>query len=286
MILKQPLPKKERAFATGIFNAGSNVGAILAPTIIPMIVSRDGTHWQYAFLTTGVFSALWLILWLKTYKRPEDHPNLSKAELAHINCDSVVETVTEKLPWRRVVPVRETWAFAVAKITDAAWWFYLFWAGKFLFDQFGLSIKSLALPLITIYVVADIGSVGGGWLSSAFIKRGWSVNRGRKVAMLICAVCVLPVVFAVTFHEAAHGFVAYQFGDDTAQRAGRVTFNPFKHVDPFGTIILPAMLILLRSPFLFGYAKPVPVNFRRLDRPRRDLFTKPRWQRDWWSPRR
>jgi ACS family hexuronate transporter-like MFS transporter len=189
-------PKKERAFATGIFNAGSNVGAILAPTIIPMIVSRDGTHWQYAFLTTGVFSALWLILWLKTYKRPEDHPNLSKAELAHINCDSVVETVTEKLPWRRVVPVRETWAFAVAKITDAAWWFYLFWAGKFLFDQFGLSIKSLALPLITIYVVADIGSVGGGWLSSHLIKKGWTINRARKTTMLICALCILPVMFS------------------------------------------------------------------------------------------
>ena len=82
---------------------------------------------------------------------------------------------------------------------------------------------------------------------------------------------VMPVIFAVTFHEAAHGFIAYQFGDDTAWRAGRVTFNPFKHVDPFGTVILPAMLILLRSPFLFGYAKPVPVNFRRLDRPRRDM---------------
>jgi nitrate/nitrite transporter NarK len=95
-----------------------------------------------------------------------------------------------------VLPVRETWAFAVAKITDAAWWFYLFWAGKFLFDQFGLSIKSLALPLITIYLIADVGSVGGGWLSSHFIKKGWTINRARKTTMLLCALCILPVMFS------------------------------------------------------------------------------------------
>ena len=189
-------PKKERALATGIFNAGSNVGAVLAPTIIPMIVLPDGTRWQYAFLTTGVFSALWVLLWLKTYRRPEGHPHLSQAELAYITSDSLAETSTEKLPWARVLPVRETWAFACAKITDAAWWFYLFWAGKFLFDQFGLNIKSLALPLITIYLLADIGSVGGGWLSSHLIKRGWPINRARKSTMLLCAICILPVMFA------------------------------------------------------------------------------------------
>jgi len=188
-------PKKERALATGIFNAGSNVGAILAPIVIPMIVSQDGTNWQYAFLTTGVFSALWLVLWLKTYKRPEVHPRLSKAELAYINSDSIAETSSEKLPWSRVLPARETWGFAVAKLTDAAWWFYLFWGGKFLFDQFGLSIKSLALPLVVIYVIADIGSIGGGWLSSHWIKKGWTVNRARKTTMLICALCILPVMF-------------------------------------------------------------------------------------------
>ena len=188
-------PKKERALATGIFNAGSNVGAILAPIIIPRIVSQDGTHWQYAFLTTGVFSALWLVLWLKMYKQPEVHPKLSKAELAYINSDCLAETATEKLPWSRVIPVRETWAFAVAKLTDAAWWFYLFWGGKFLFDQFGLSIKNLALPLIVIYVVADIGSIAGGWLSSHLIKKGWTINRARKTTMLICALCILPVMF-------------------------------------------------------------------------------------------
>jgi ACS family hexuronate transporter-like MFS transporter len=188
-------PKKERAFATGIFNAGSNVGAILAPMVIPLVVWPDGTNWQFAFLTTGAFSAVWVVFWWKTYRRPEIHPHLSKAELAYINSDSVAETSTEKLPWSRVVFVRETWAFALAKITDAVWWFYLFWGGKFLFDKFGLSIKNLALPLITIYVLADVGSVVGGWMSSCFIKKGWSVNRARKTTLFICALSILPVMF-------------------------------------------------------------------------------------------
>ena len=188
-------PKKERAFATGIFNAGSNVGAILAPLVIPLIVSPDGTHWQYAFLTTGVFSALWVVAWLKFYGRPETHPRLSSAELAHINSDSVAETSRERVPWLKVLPLRETWAFSAAKITDAAWWFYLFWGGKFLYDRFGLNIKSVALPLITIYVLADGGSIAGGWLSSYFIKKGWPVNRARKTTLLICALCIMPVMF-------------------------------------------------------------------------------------------
>ncbi len=189
-------PKKERAFATGVFNAGSNVGAVLAPLIIPLIVWPDGTNWQFAFLTTGVFSAAWVFLWLKYYHKPEQDLRLSPQELAYINSDSVAETANEKIPWRKVLPVRETWAFSVAKITDAVWWFYLFWGGKYLFDRYGLDIKHLGLPLITIYVLADGGSVAGGWLSSAFIKRGWTVNRSRKTTMLICALCILPVMFA------------------------------------------------------------------------------------------
>jgi MFS transporter, ACS family, hexuronate transporter len=188
-------PKKERAFAIGIFNAGSNVGAILAPLVIPLVVSPDGTHWQLAFLTTGVFSALWVVAWLKFYGRPETHPRLSKAELAYINSDSVSETSRERVPWLKVLPLRETWAFSVAKITDAAWWFYLFWGGKFLYDRFGLDIKSVALPLIAIYVLADGGSIAGGWLSSYFIKKGWPINRARKITLLLCALCILPVMF-------------------------------------------------------------------------------------------
>jgi ACS family hexuronate transporter-like MFS transporter len=189
-------PKKERALATGIFNAGSNVGAIMAPLVIPLVVWPDGTNWQFAFLTTGVFSALWVGVWLKTYHPPEKHPGLSPAELAYIVSDSVKETVSEKLPWRRVLGVRETWAFALGKMTDAVWWFYLFWGGKFLFDRFGLDIKSIGAPLIVIYVVADVGSIGGGWLSSAFIKRGWTVNRARKTTLFLCALLILPVMFA------------------------------------------------------------------------------------------
>jgi MFS transporter, ACS family, hexuronate transporter len=188
-------PKKERAFATGIFNAGSNVGAILAPVVIPLVVWPDGTNWQFAFLTTGVFSAIWVVCWWKIYQRPEIHPRLSKAELAYINSDSVAETSTEKLPWSKVIFVRETWAFSLAKMTDAVWWFYLFWGGKFLFDKFGLSIKSLALPLITIYVLADGGSIIGGWMSSYFIKRGWPVNRARKFTLFLCALSIMPVMF-------------------------------------------------------------------------------------------
>lgn len=188
-------PKKERAFATGIFNAGSNVGAILAPLVIPLVVSSDGKNWQFAFLTTGVFSALWVVLWLKSYYRPDEHPQVTPEERAYIESDSVAETKTGKIPWRAVLPLRETWAFALAKMTDAVWWFYLFWGGKFLYDRFGLDIKGLALPLITIYVLADFGSIAGGWLSSYFIKKNWTVNVARKVTLLICALSIMPVMF-------------------------------------------------------------------------------------------
>lgn len=186
-------PKKERAFATGIFNAGSNVGAILAPLVIPLFVLPDGTNWQYAFFITGGFSAVWLVLWIKFYRRPEDHTKISAEELAYIRSDSSAETVTGKIPWSKVIGVRETWAFAAAKTTDAVWWFFLFWGGKYLADQYGLDIKALGLPLVVIYVVADIGSIGGGWLSSFFIKRGWAVNKARKSTLLLCALAVLPV---------------------------------------------------------------------------------------------
>lgn len=193
-------PRKERALATGILNAGSNVGAILAPLVIPLVVATDGTNWQYAFLTTGFFSAVWVLCWLKFYHRPEQHPSVTPAEREYILSDSAVDPDAGKsVSWWQVVRVRETWAFAAAKLPDAVWWFYLFWGGKFLYDQFGLSIKGLALPLVTIYLIADIGSVAGGWLSSAFIKRGWPVNRARKVTLLLCATAILPVMFATQF---------------------------------------------------------------------------------------
>ena len=162
--------------------------------MIPLMVMPDGTGWQLPFLVTGA-CGIWVFFWWKMYDRPEVHPKVSPAELAYINSDSVPETSTKKLPWTRVFPVRETWAFSLGKMTDAAWWFYLFWGGKFLFDQFGLNIKSLALPLVTIYILADGGSVMGGWMSSFFIKRGWPINRARKVTLLLCALSIMPVMF-------------------------------------------------------------------------------------------
>jgi ACS family hexuronate transporter-like MFS transporter len=186
-------PKKERALATGIFNAGANVGAIIAPLTVPWITIHLG--WRYAFVFTGLFSATWLVIWLTTYRPPEKHGKLGNEELAYIRSDEV-ENIS-KVPWARLLPHRQTWAFTIAKfMTDPIWWFYLFWVPKFLNAKHGLSLAQLGLPLVAIYVMADVGSIGGGWLSSAFLKRGWSVNRSRKTAMLICALCVVPIMFA------------------------------------------------------------------------------------------
>lgn len=188
-------PRKERALATGIFNAGSNMGAILAPLFVPLVVSSiDGRHWQVAFLAMGALSSACAVLWWKLYRRPEECAGLSAGERAYIAGDSAVESSgSTKLRWRAILPLPETWAFAVSKTTDVAWWFYTFWVGKFFFDQYGVGIKALAVPLMIIFVSADIGSVGGGWLSSHLLKRGWSVNRARKSTMLLCALCALPV---------------------------------------------------------------------------------------------
>ncbi len=186
-------PKKERALATGIFNAGSNVGAILAPLLVPVILYYMG--WRAAFVLTGAVGFLWLFFWLMTYRRPEEHPRVGAQELAYINSDPI-EPAT-KIPWASLVPHRQTWAFGVGKIlTDPVWWFFLFWLPKFFSETYGVKLAGLAAPLVIIYVAADIGSIGGGWLSSALIKRGWSVNAGRKTAMLLCALCVVPMAMA------------------------------------------------------------------------------------------
>ncbi len=187
-------PKKERALATGIFNSGSNVGAIVAPLTVPWIALNYG--WQWAFIITGSIGFVWLAFWLALYRRPEEHPRLSKAELAYIQSDPA-EPVT-KIPWLRLLPHRQTWAFAAGKfLTDPVWWFFLFWLPKFLNENHGLTLTGLGIPLVIIYVAADFGSIGGGYFSSVLIKRGWSVNAGRKTAMLICALCVVPIIFAV-----------------------------------------------------------------------------------------
>ena len=188
-------PQKERAFATGIFNGGTNVGAILAPLVIPLLVLPDGTHWQYAFLITAAFSAIWIFLWLRFYHPPQLHPRLTQVEFDHIASGSPVRA-GEKVPWKKLLPLKQTWAFAIAKTTDAVWWFYLFWGSFFFADKFHLDIKGLGLPLVIIYVVADVGSIVGGWLSGFFIKRGWSVNGARKITLLLCALAILPVAGA------------------------------------------------------------------------------------------
>jgi ACS family hexuronate transporter-like MFS transporter len=186
-------PKKERALATGVFNSGSNVGAIVAPLVVPWIAVNYG--WQLAFIITGTLGFIWLVLWLMIYRRPEEHPKLSRAELAHIQSDPPEPTT--KIPWARLFPHRQTWAFAVGKfLTDPIWWVYLFWLPKFLNTNYGLDITQIGLPLVVIYVSADVGSIGGGWLSGALIRRGWSVNKGRKAAMLVCALAVVPIMFA------------------------------------------------------------------------------------------
>jgi ACS family hexuronate transporter-like MFS transporter len=187
-------PKKDRAFATGIFDASTSVGAILAPFIVGAVVSVEGDNWQIPFLFTGVLSALWVFLWLRTYKKPEIHPKLSKEELAYINSDSDEETI-EKIPWLKLLPKKETWAFSLTTITDGVWWFYLFWGAKFLGEKFGVDIKNIGIPFLIIFVMADAGSLFGGYVSGALIKKGWSINKARKITMLVCAIIILPVSF-------------------------------------------------------------------------------------------
>jgi ACS family hexuronate transporter-like MFS transporter len=186
-------PKKERALATGIFNAGSNVGAVVALLVVPWITLTWG--WQEAFVFTGAAGLAWLVLWFWLYEKPERNKRLSKRELEYIQSDPPDTPV--KIPWRQLLKYRGTWAFAIGKfMTDPAWWFYLYWIPSFLNKNFGVTLDKIGPPLIIIYVMADVGSVGGGWLSSFLIKRGWSIDRGRKTAMLICALCVVPIVFA------------------------------------------------------------------------------------------
>ena len=186
-------PKRERALATGIFNSGSNVGAVVAPLLVPWIALAYG--WRWAFIATGSLGFVWLIFWLALYRRPEEHPALSPAELAWIRSDPAESTV--KIAWSRLLPLRQTWAFALGKfLTDPVWWFYLSWLPKFLNKKHGLTLDKIGLPLIVIYLMADFGSIGGGWLSSRLIGRGMSVNQARKTAMLVCALLVVPIMAA------------------------------------------------------------------------------------------
>ncbi len=186
-------PKKERALATGIFNAGTNVGIMVAAAMVPPITAALG--WKWAFVITGLIGFIWLIFWLAIYRRPEEHRRLSTEELAHIQTDP--PDTAAHVPWGTLFPYRQTWAFAIGKfMTDPIWWIYLFWLPDFLYRNYQIDLKNVGIPLIIVYLIADVGSVAGGWLSSSLIKRGWTINRSRKTAMLVCALSVVPVIFA------------------------------------------------------------------------------------------
>jgi ACS family hexuronate transporter-like MFS transporter len=182
-------PRRERAFAFGFVNAGTNMGAIIAPAVVPFL------RWQWAFVGTGTIGLIWLLFWIPLYKHPDEHPKVSAAELQLIRSDPPEET--RKVRWLTMFAYRQTWAFALGKfLTDSMWWFYITWFPKFLYDQYNLPLVQMGLPLVLVYVMSDLGSVSGGWLSSAMIKRGLSVNFSRKTAMLICAFGVVPMIFA------------------------------------------------------------------------------------------
>ncbi|HYS61798.1 MAG TPA: MFS transporter, partial [Gemmatimonadales bacterium] len=175
-------PKDERALATGIFNAGTNTGAIITPLLVPWIALTWG--WRWAFIATGSIGFLWLLLWLALYRSPpaDAHPD---------------EPDEPRVPWIRLLGVRQTWAIVVGKmLADPIWWFYLYWLPKFLDAKYGIKLAQVALPLIVVYLVADVGSIAGGWLSSRLIKLGWTVNRARKTAMLAMALVIMPTALA------------------------------------------------------------------------------------------
>jgi len=197
-------PKKERAFATGIFNAGTNVGAILTPLIVPALTLAYG--WRAAFVITGAASLIWLVAWIALYRRPRESKRVSEAELAYIESDPA--DAATKVPWTRLLGQRQTWAFALGKfMTDPIWWMFLFWTPDFLVKRHGLDLKTFGIPLAVIYLISDVGSIAGGWLSSRLIHAGWSINRARKTTMLICALAVTPI-FTVQYVDSLWGAVA------------------------------------------------------------------------------
>lgn len=194
-------PKKERALATGIFNSGSNIGAIAAPLSVPLIADNWG--WQWAFIITGAIGFIWLILWFLYYEVPRMQKKLSAEELAYIESDKediAAAPDAEQLPrlsWGKLLTYRQTWAFAIGKfLTDPVWWFYLFWLPDFLRKEYHLTSREIMWPVAVVYIISSIGSIGGGWLPMKFINNNWPVFKARKTSMLIYAFCVVPIVFA------------------------------------------------------------------------------------------
>ena len=216
-------PKKERALATGIFNSGTNIGAIIAPLTVPFIAKEYG--WQWAFVITGAVGLIWLLFWFWLYEVPAKQKRLGQAEFNYIHSDtdeSVSIAATEsavKVPWARLLQFKQTWALAIGKfLTDGVWWFYLFWLPDFLHEQYQLAQTEMAIPIAVVYIISSAGSIFGGWLPMNLIKGGWPIFKARKTSMLIYALCAIPVftaqllgtysiwfpVFIVGFGAAAH----------------------------------------------------------------------------------
>jgi ACS family hexuronate transporter-like MFS transporter len=189
-------PKKERALATGIFNSGTNIGAVVAPLSVPYIAEAWG--WKVAFMITGSIGFVWLVLWSRMYNTPDRHPKVTKEELEYINSDKD-EAVqkNERVKWTQLLGYRQTWAFALGKfITDPIWWFYLFWLPDFLESQYGLKGTAVSMPVAMVYIISTFGSIGGGWLPLKLIRNGWPVFRARRTSMLVYAIVVTPILFA------------------------------------------------------------------------------------------
>jgi ACS family hexuronate transporter-like MFS transporter len=208
-------PKKERALATGIFNSGSNVGAIIAPLTVPLIALTMG--WQWAFIITGTIGLIWLVFWFLIYEIPTKNKKLSKAEFDFIHSDKDEtesnKVVNEKVSWLKLLTYKQTWAFVIGKFfTDGPWWFYLFWLPSFLNKQYGMTQLQLAFPIAAVYTMTTFGSVFGGWISGFLINRGWEVFKARRVAMLIFALCVLPIISAQSLGQNGYWYAVIIIG--------------------------------------------------------------------------
>lgn len=193
-------PKKERALATGIFNSGANIGAIVTPLTIPLII--ENWHWQWAFIITGLLGFVWIIFWVLFYEIPRRHKKVKPAELAYIESDkdeaNDLNDNSPKLSWWKLLSYKQTWAFAIGKLlTDPIWWFYLFWLPDFFESVYKIKLTAASWPVAAVYIISTFGSIGGGWLPMYLIKKGWPVYKARKISMLIYAFCVFPIVFAL-----------------------------------------------------------------------------------------
>ncbi|MBW6530716.1 MFS transporter [Sphingomonas sp. RRHST34] len=191
----QWFPKKERALAIGIFNAGANVGAIVTPLLVGFLIAGLALDWRWAFLVTGLFNLVWLFAWWRFYHKPGEHPRLSAEERGWIEAEPAVDS--GRAGFLTVLRRREAWAYMAGRfLIDPVWWTFLFWLPDFFNKQYGYDLKSFGPPLVAIYILADFGAIAGGWYSSHLLRRGVETGRARKRAMFACALFALPVMFA------------------------------------------------------------------------------------------